>query len=286
MSPVRYWAPKTKDEALSILKEEGPRARVVAGGTNVIPDLRAKKLTAQSLVDISGIDELRCIEKGEGSVQIGPLTTIADLLDSEIIKAEAGLLGQACRAFADPLVRHRATLGGNLANASPAADSAAPLLALGTDVLIESAPAGKRAVPLEEFFLGPNRTALGPDELITGIRVHSDAHLKKRFIKFGLRKAMAISLVSVAVALRMEADQVAGATVAFGAVAPTPIRAPWVEAYLTGKRISEESLAEAARIAEWEVSPISDIRATSEYRRHLSGVLLRRAIQSAVKEGS
>ena len=283
MTETEYLAPSTKDEALLILKEQGTRARVVAGCTNVIPDLRAKKLAPQWLVDISGVEELRYIEKKGQSVHLGPLSTLADLLNSDIIKNHAGVLHQACRAFADPLVRQRATVGGNLANASPAADSAAPLLALRAVVLIESTLAGERAVPLEEFLVGPNRTVLKPDELITGIRFDSDAHLKKNFIKFGLRKAMAISLVSVAVSLRMVADQVAEATVAFGAVAPKPIRAHRLEAYLAGKRLSNEDLAEAAKIAEGEVSPISDIRASAEYRRHLSGVLFRRAVKLAVK---
>ncbi len=281
MNRLKYVSPKTKAEALRILSEEGPGAKVVAGCTNVLPDLRAQKYSPQLLVDISGIRELASIAGDGSGVTLGSLVTIDDLITSEVIGAHAGLLRQAAAVFADPHVRRRATLGGNLANASPAADSAVPLLALGAVLKVESS-AGERLVDLSDFFLGPHRNALRPDEIITGVRFESDANHKKNFIKFGLRKAMAISLVTVAVSLQVSENRIVRAGAAFGAVAPTPVRARRVEAFLTGKLVSPDLLDEATAMVAGEVSPITDIRSSAGYRGHLSGILFRRATEAAL----
>lgn len=281
MSGFAYALPKTKGEALAILEEAGSRGRVVAGCTNVLPDIRAKKTGASILVDISGLEELKGITVTEDKVIIGSLTTICELLHSEEIATHGQVLWQACRQFADPLVRNRATIGGNLANASPAADGVVPLLALEAVVTVESA-AGTREVPVAEFFSGPGQSVLQPGELITSVSFPKASTMKSAFIKFGLRKAMAISLASIGLVLGMQGGSIGQVRIALGALAPTPVRARQTESYLTGKEINPEVMARAMELVRTEVKPISDVRASREYRRHLSGVLLKRALESAL----
>ncbi|MEW6242917.1 MAG: xanthine dehydrogenase family protein subunit M [Bacillota bacterium] len=284
MYKMRYAAPRTLTEALRLLGEEREGVYVVAGSTNVLPDLRAKKIRPSLLLSIEKLGELKGIHADGDVVTVGALTTINELLASRDIELNAGILHQAAQRFADPLVRNRATIGGNLANASPAADSAVPLLALDAVLDICSAR-GEREVPLSSFFTGPGKTVLERDELIRAVRFPSDSENQKAFIKFGLREAMAISLVSVGVELRIQKDEVAYARVAFGAVAPTPMRGFRTEEFLVGKKLTAEVLDEARQVASREVRPISDVRATESYRRHISGVLLGRAIKMALGGG-
>jgi len=283
MYKMRYTAPRTLTEALRLLAEES-NVYVVAGSTNVVPDLRARKIKPSLLLSIENLGELRGIHVDGDVVTVGALTTINELLTSHDIRVHAGILHQAAQRFADPLVRNRATVGGNLANASPAADTAVPLLALDAVLCICSAKE-ERDVPLSTFFAGPGRTVLKRDELIRAIKFPSDSANRKTFIKFGLREAMAISLVSVGVELRLQEDEVTYAKVAFGAVAPTPIRGFRTEEFLLGKKLTTEVLDEARQVASQEVRPISDVRATESYRRYISGVLLVRAMKMALGGG-
>ena len=198
MNQFKYVSPENKEEALKILKEEGVNACIVAGSTNVLPDIKIKKLSPKILVDITAIEELRGIDKKKDKICISPLTTIAELAHSELILKESKVLIQAAEQFADPLVRNNATIGGNLVTASPAADIAVPLLTLGAIIKIESVRQ-KREVKLKEFFLGPGKTVLQDDEMIVGIEFEqSDINKNGYFVKLGQRKAMAIAIVSLA----------------------------------------------------------------------------------------
>ncbi|MEW8959805.1 MAG: xanthine dehydrogenase family protein subunit M [Moorella sp. (in: firmicutes)] len=282
MNSFKYISPKTKEEALKILNELKEKGKIVAGCTNVLPNIKAKKITDCILVDISSLDELKGIKDAGDSVFVGSLTTINDLLRSDIIAREAKVLWQACRLFADPLVRNRATIGGNIVNASPAADGVIPLLALDATVCIESLANGKREVPLSEFFKGPGETILQSGELVTSINFPKASVMKSAFIKFGLRKAMAISLANIGVVLQVNEDTITQARIALGALAPTPLRARETEKYLCGKRLNDEVMAEASQIIKTEIKPISDVRASQAYRQYLTGVLLRRAIKAAL----
>lgn len=281
MSKFAYVLPETKEEALTILKEASSKARIVAGCTNILPDLRNKKITDCVLVDISNLEELKGIKATGDTVTLGSLTTITELLCSDIIANHAAVLGRACKVFADPLVRNRATIGGNLANASPAADGVIPLMALDASVTVESL-AGKKEVPVTEFFVGPGKSVLKPDELITAVNFAKTTNMKSAFIKFGLRKAMAISLANIGVVLETAGDKITRVRIALGALAPTPLRATKTEEFLLGNNISSEVLEQAANIVKTEVDPISDVRASREYRLHLTGVLLKRAIGAAL----
>ena len=277
MNQFKYISPENKEEALKILKEERVNACIVAGSTNVLPDIKDKNLTPKILVDITAIKELRGVDKKKDKICIGPLTTIAELINSEFILKESRILIQAAEQFADPLVRNNATIGGNLVTASPAADMAVPLLTLDALIKIESVRE-KREVKLKEFFLGPGKTILQDDEMIVGIEFEqSDINKNGYFIKLGQRKAMAIAIASVAVNLEVRQNKISQIRIAAGSIAPIPIRLTIVEEFLENKEISNKLVEEAMNKVSEEVNPISDIRASEEYRRYISGILFKRA---------
>lgn len=279
VNQFNYISPKNKEEALRILKEERVKACIVAGCSNVLPDIRDKNLTLKFLVDISDIEELRGVNKKKDKICIGPLTTIAELVNSELILKEGKILIQAAQEFADPLVRNSATIGGNLVTASPAADMAIPLLTLDAIIKIESA-GEKREVKLKEFFLEPGKTVLHDDEMIVGIEFEqSDINKNGYFIKLGQRKAMAIAIASVAVNLEVGQNKISQIRVAAGSVAPIPIRLTASEEFLKDKEINNKLVEEAMDRVREEVEPISDIRASAEYRRYVSGILFKRAFK-------
>ena len=282
MSSFNYIAPNTVDETLSILHQQGFQTRVAAGCTNIMPEIASKKITEGLLVDISGLDELRGICVVDNKIQIGALTTLNQLLHSEVIEQSAPVLWQACRQFADPLVRNRATICGNMAKASPAADGVVPLLALEAMVTVASLTTGKRELAIEEFLVGPGKSALRPDELILSVSFKAANDRLGSFIKFGLRKAMAISLINIAVMFELTGKTITQPRIALGSVAPTALRAKQTEAFLTGQEITQEVLNQASEIVKGEISPIGDLRASGEYRSYLAGVLLRRAIEAAM----
>ena len=277
MNQFKYISPKTKEEVLEILKQERSEACLVAGCSNVLPYIKDKKLPAKLLLDISGIEELNYIKKSEGKLCIGAATTISDLIDSKIIRGECNILYQAAEQFADPTIRNNATIGGNLADASPAADVAPPLLVLDAVLEVKSID-GKREISLKNFFVGPRKTVLHDDEMITSIKIKDDSINKNGcFIKLGLRQAMAISLATVALILEVEKDKVADVRIAMGSIAPIPFRLIKVEGFLKNKKIDDELIEEAVKNVREEVKPIGDVRASAEYRRYVSGILFKRA---------
>lgn len=287
MKDYCFVSPATLDECLGVLQQEDSNAIVIAGCTNILPSLKNKKLAKGVFVDINGIETLRGIKSDSQAIKIGAATTITQLLKSDIIKENATVLWEACQQFADPTVRNRATIGGNLVNASPAADAIVPLLALGASVSIAGRKDGIREVPLEQFLLGPGKTILGRDELLVAIIIPQQSGAKGKFIKFGLRQSMAISVISVAVNLNMNGPVCVNAQIALGAVAPTAIRARQTENYLIGQTLDAAVLSQAAELVKSEIQPIDDIRASRDYRTHLVGELLGRAMEEALaKEGS
>jgi carbon-monoxide dehydrogenase medium subunit len=266
--------PSTLEEALDMLAAR-PNAQPLAGGTCLLVDARARKIHPDVLVDLSRLAELRGIEQDGDASVLGAATTIAELLDSPRVEAHFSVLSAACRQFAAPLIRNRATLGGNLVHASPAADTALPLLVLDAVADLRSAEATRR-VPISEFFVGPCCSDRRPGELLVSVRIpFSSAESPFSYHKIRLRKADAISVVSAA-ALRHPEE--GGIRLALGAVAPTPIRALAAEKILREKGLTAEAVSEAARRAISEVQPIADIRGTAEYRRREVEVLVRRCL--------
>jgi len=280
MDQFKYISPENKEETLKILEKEGVNACIVAGSTNVLPDIKVKKLNPKILLNITAIEELRGVDKEKDKICIGPLTTIADLINSELILKEGKILIQAAEQFADPLIRNNATIGGNLVTASPAADMAVPLLTLDAIIKIENVRQ-KREVKLKDFVLELGRTVLQDDEMIVGIEFEqSDINKKGYFIKLGQRKAMAIAIASIAVNLEVRQNKITRIQIAAGSVAPTPIRLSATEEFLKDKEIDDKLVEEAMDRVRKEVEPISDIRASEEYRRYISGILFKRAFKN------
>lgn len=286
MIDLEYLAPKTLDQLFDALKGKGGQVKFVAGCTNVIPELRARAVSPKVLVNLQGMEGMSRITEEKDSISIGALATMADLAGSEIIKAWAPALASAAHQMGNPLIRNRATLGGNLADASPAADSAPPLLSLEA-VIHTVRPGGeKRQIPVDRFFEGPHRTVLREEEIVTKVTVAKPRDpARSAYIKLGLRNASAISVVSIAVLLEVEGEICRRARVALGSVAPKPIRAYGVEKALEGKRIDKAIEETGADLIRREISPISDIRASEEYRRWTASVLFQRAIQAAMEGG-
>lgn len=282
--------PGSLDQAVHLLAEAGPDARPLAGGTNLIVDLRSRRHCPPVLVDISRLAELRGVRREDGQIIAGGATTIAELLASPLIREHGAVLAEACAVFANPLVRNRATVGGNLADASPAADTAPALLALGALVELAS-ERGLRCLPLEEFFAGVRRTRLMPGEILMAVRwpvpargTSATGRTVGGFHKLGLRKADAIAVVSAAVQVDLDrTGRCSGARVALGAVAATPRRIPEAEEALIGRDLTPAVIAEAAGRCLAAASPIDDVRASAAYRRRVTGVIVRRLLERAAQ---
>jgi len=277
--------PQTLSEALEMLAEGAPDVMPLAGGTNLIVDMRGGRRRPSVLMNIAGLDELRGIHQQDGHLVVGGGVTIAELLDDPLIAQQAAVLREAAAVFATPLVRNRATVGGNLADASPAADTAPPLLVLGAEVELVS-KGGSRWVPLHDFIVGVRDTVRRPDELLAAVRWPvPPPRSAGAFRKLGLRKADAISVLSAAVMLARDNDgRCQQARIALGAVAPRPLRVREAEQVLRGQMPTAGVIAEAARLSAAAARPIDDIRGSADYRRRVVEVLVRRLLTRVADE--
>jgi len=270
-----YHRPESLKEAFR-LKAELENARFIAGGTDVMVRVREGKMRPGALVSLTRIPELRGIVHGD-TIRIGALTRVAELLRDPEIERNVPVLALAARTLGSAQIRNLATVGGNLCNASPCADLAPPLLVFDASVVILS-PAGEREVPLADFFVAPGEARIGADEIVSEVRFARPAPgTRATFIKKS-RVKMDISIASVAVRLDLDGSRCALARVAAGSLAPRPMRLPQVEALLEGEPLAPAVLDEVRRVAAEAVQPISDVRSTAVYRRHLAGVLARRAV--------
>ena len=273
--------PETLDAALAALAEGNGETRALAGGTNMIVDLRARRATPARLVGLGKIEALRGIRIAGGRVTLGARTTMSEILHHPGLAEHAPSLVAQARVFGGQMVRNAATLAGNICSGSPAADAVPPLLALDAEVTLAS-PGGTRVVPLHRFFLGYRKDARAPDELMTEIAWNlPQAPSVELFYKLARRKGDAITVVGVAVALDIENGVCSRARVALGAVAPVVKRATAAEALLTGQALTPALIEAAAQRAVQEVDPIDDIRASAGYRRHTVHALTRRLVTQA-----
>lgn len=274
-----YLQPRSLSEALELLAHHGSEARVIAGGTDVLVELSRGVRPTATLIDITRINELRYIREADGIIALGGLTTHNDVVASKACVDRALPLAQACWEVGAPQLRTRGTIAGNLATASPANDTITPLMALGAELVLVSAD-GERTVPLAEFYLGVRRTVLRPSELIREIRVPALSDRRRGiFVKLGLRRAQAISVIDATVVLAMNGERVESAAIALGSVAPTIVRAETAEAFLVGKVLDATSSREAGRLAAAAIQPIGDVRGSAEYRRQTVERLVAQALE-------
>lgn len=273
---IAYHAPKSLNGALTLLIELD-KAKPIIGGTDLMVAMRAAACTPEHIVDLNEIVELNYIKEEEGYIKIGATATHAQVASSPVT-AKLPALIDACSRIGSPQIRNRGTITGNICNASPAADSAPPLLVHDAEVVIKSLDE-ERIMPLEELFAGPKINSLEPTELLTEIRVPvPNGGSASSYKRIGRRKAFTLSVVSSAAFITMEDETCVDAKVAFGCVAMTPIRVPEAEEVLKDSILDSDALEEASNIVYDTVKPITDVRGTAEYRKDMCPVLMKRAI--------
>jgi CO/xanthine dehydrogenase FAD-binding subunit len=281
MNKFEYHRPRTLAEAFDLMEKFKGRAKYIAGGTDIMVRIRQKVLQPEALISLRGIGDLSGIRNGEG-VSLGGGTLIREIERDEGIAESYPGLAQAARVLANPQVRNVATLAGNLGNAAPSADCAPPLLVLDAR-LTAAGPGGTREIPIDGFFTGPGRTCLEPGEILTRIFLPPrEKHSGMAFLKTG-RVNQDIAVVNASALLVMEGGVCRKCRLAVGAVAPVPLRLKGIEKIMEGEEIHPALLERVGEMVEQEVSPITDVRSTEEYRRVLSGVLVKRAIRQAME---
>ncbi|HYS25731.1 MAG TPA: FAD binding domain-containing protein [Vicinamibacterales bacterium] len=284
MRAFEFFAAKDASDAVALLAKHGPKVKVIAGGTDLLADLKfaAASHAPQAVVDISRADDLRGIQMTEQGLRIGALVTHTEIMRSPIIREQLPALVAAAHTIGAIQTRNLGTLGGNLVTAVPSMDSGPTLVALDAIVTVVG-PEGRRQMPLADFFVGPRKTILKSDELLAEIIIPKENVGKPtHFLKFGLRKGQALALVNVAASFWVgEGHTFKAPRVALGAVAPKVIHAPSAESFLEGKPITPENMAESGKLAVNDAKPINDFRASAGYRRDLVAVLTKRALEAA-----
>ena len=281
--PFDFYQPTTLAEASRLLKDNGPGGRFLAGGTDLVIAMKEKGLLPKYIVDLKRLPGLSGIrENRDGTMTIGALTTMYAIETSPVIKKKYPFLAQSAAEVGSIQIRNRATIGGNMANATPSADVAPSLIALDATAKIASA-AGERTVSMEEFFRGPGQNVMSTDEILTEITIPRTGPLMVgEYIKFSPRDMMDLAYIGVAVAYNFAGDKkCSGVRIVLGAVAPTPLRAKNSEALLEGQVLSEELAAKVGDEATRESKPISDVRSSADYRRAMVGVMTKRALLNA-----
>ena len=279
-----YFEPKTVGEAVSLLAKYGAEAKIIAGGTDMLVDMKYKEEPG-CLINIKKIPGLSSIQENGGSLRIGALTTIRDVETNALVRDKLTVLWESSHQFASLQIRNTATIGGNICRASPSGETLAPLLVLEAKGKCVSAD-GEKTEPFSSLFQGPGKTSLGSKGLLTEIDVpYPAAGSKSVYLKHAVRGAMDIAMVGVAVLVTPDAtkNNVQDVRIGLGAVAPTPIRATKTEALLRGKPLSAALIKEAAAMAAAESSPIDDQRSSAENRRWIVDALTRRGLTQTWK---
>jgi carbon-monoxide dehydrogenase medium subunit len=278
-----YFEPKTLSEATSLLKEHASKAKVLAGGTDLIIQMEDKLVRPEYVINLKRIPGLEDIGTNGSGVRIGALTKMREIQKSSLIIQKYPALAEAAGEVGSVQIRNLATLGGNVCNASPAGDTLPALLALDATVKI-AGPSGERTIPIREFFLGPRKTVLADGEIVMSFFLPTPPpHSGSKYIKLTIRRLMDLAFVGVAAAVTMDGKACKDVKIALGAVAPTVIRATNAENILKGKTLTDELLTRAGEAATQESKPISDLRASAEYRREMVAVLTRRAVKAAAE---
>lgn len=284
MRNFEFFEPETIEEASNLLTKYNGTAELLAGGTDLIIEMKARTATPEHVISLEKIPGLSGIEYNEESgLRIGALTKMRTLERDSIIRERYTALAEGASEVGGVQIRHLATVGGNISHGSPAADTAAPLLALGAQVKIASAD-GERAVPIETFFIGPGQTVLKTGEIVTAFECPArGANQGSQYIKQKIREVMDLAFVGVASSATANNGTVSDVKIGLAAVAPTPLRATDAEAIVNGNALTAELLEQAATAAAAQSSPISDLRCSAEHRREMVGVLTRRTLQAAAE---
>jgi CO/xanthine dehydrogenase FAD-binding subunit len=284
MEDFVYSAPASLAEALSLLKKGGKAVKLLAGGTDLIIQLKDKKVNPGTLIDIKKIPELNRLELDSAkTLHIGAAVPLSDIIAFPPVRQYFGILYQGCSIIGAERIRNRATMGGNICNAAPSADSAPALMCLGARAIV-AGKKGYRVIPIESFFRGPGQTSLGADELLVEIEIPDPpAHSAGYYMRLTPREEMDIAVVGAGSFLVRAArgKECREARIALGAVGPTPVRVTEAETFLKGKVLDSDTIEKASEIAAKSASPISDVRGSSEYRREIVKVLVRHTLQKS-----
>jgi carbon-monoxide dehydrogenase medium subunit len=281
---MEYFEPRSVSEALSVLAKHGAEAKIIAGGTDVMVDIKFKEEPG-GLVNIKKIPGLSGISGNGAGVRIGPLTTIREIETSALVRDKLPVLWEAAHQFASLQVRNTATIGGNICRASPSGETLAPLLVLDAKAKLVFSD-GEKIIPFTSFFQGPGKSSAGNNGLLTEIEIsYPPANSKGAYLKHAVRGAMDIAMVGVAVLMTTDSgkNNVQDVRIGLGAVAPTPVRAAKAEALLRGKPLTASLVREAAALAASESSPIDDQRSSAEYRRWIVEALTRKGLEQTWK---
>jgi CO/xanthine dehydrogenase FAD-binding subunit len=281
---INYEAPTTLDQAVGILKKHGENARPFCGGTDIIIQLRAGVRRTEHLVDVKNIKELHTLSyDAKKGLRLGAAVPCIEIYESDLMHKHYPGLTEAAHLIGSLQIQNRASVGGNLCNGSPAADTTPALIALGAKAKI-AGPKGEREVPVESFVLSPGRTVLGPGEILVELLIPAPAaHSSDAYLRFIPRNEMDIAVVGVGASVTLDGDKVKAARVSLGAVAATPLLATKAADAIVGRKLDEAALELAGQAASATASPIDDMRGTAEYRNHVTGVLTRRALTIAAE---
>ncbi len=275
-----YVEPGSLAETLALLAEHGESARLLAGGTDLLVQMKMERVKPAVVIGLRRVPELQGIRRAADRLVLGALTTIRELSRDPGIRARYPALAEACASFSTTQVQVMGTVGGNLSNGSPASDSAPALIALGATVVL-AGPEGETRLPVEAYFRGPGRTARRPDQVLVSVELPLPAPCSgSAFAKIG-RVAADIAKANAAVSMTLDGDHVIDCRIALGSVAPMPVRALAAEALLRGHVLTPELIDLAATRAAEEIAPIDDVRSTAHYRRRVAAALVRDALQRA-----
>jgi carbon-monoxide dehydrogenase medium subunit len=281
LQKFEYFEAKSVREGCLLLSKYGRDAKLIAGGTDLLISMKKREISPKYLINIKNIPELNCIEYGGRGLRIGALTTLNDVENSPVVQDKVPILASSCHQIGTPQIRNLGTIGGNICNASPSADTAPSLIGLGAKVKIVGLN-GERTIPVEEFFVGPGESALQESEILTEIQIPNlSEHTKGIYLKLPARTAIDIATVGVAVVLILDSKNhnALDIKIVLGAVGSTPIRAYKAEEIIKGKVIQVQLIKAAAQTAALEAKPISDIRGSANYRKQMVKVLTDRALR-------
>ena len=281
LNSFEYLAPKSLEECLRYLGRADKKTALLAGGTVLLPNLRVEASGPDVIIDMRHLEDLKKIHQADNHIIVGALNTVTTLQNSAIIQEQAPVLVEMAHQFGNPLIRSVATVGGNMATASPVADIAVPLLALDATLRLRASDHSSREIALHDFFVGPYQTVIDADELIVDVTFPSlDSSFQFFYHKLKRRKGSSPAIICIAVVIQLSSGKVRKGRIALGGVAPVPILAKQVEATLDNEMLTEGVIEKCVSVLESDISPIDDKYASAEYRTAMAKTFVRRALRS------